>query len=158
MPLGPKVSPWILVRTSGQGLDRSQISDWVTGLSVSQPWPAEMGVVFRGCGVEIRKVSGFDKGRQDSQVSESESIAACLPNFFFPALSLPVSIFLHNLLSKKNTKTDQSGFQECNEWIYGLFWWGFIFPLFKCSVKIVPSAKCSFPNTSFECIYNFSFG
>lgn len=34
--------------TSGQGLDRSQISDWVTGLSASQPWPAEMEVVVGG--------------------------------------------------------------------------------------------------------------
>lgn len=35
-------SVWIRVLTSGQGLERSQISDWVTSLSAGQPWPAEM--------------------------------------------------------------------------------------------------------------------
>lgn len=103
------------MHTSGQGLDRSQISDWVTGLSVSQPWPAEKGVVVRVWGVEIRKVSGFDKGKQDSQVSERESLSLSVCLIFSPVLSPPVSIFLHNLLSKKNTKTDQSSFEECNE-------------------------------------------
>lgn len=36
----------ILMLTSGPGLDRSQISDWVTALSLSQTGPAEMGVVM----------------------------------------------------------------------------------------------------------------
>lgn len=45
MPMGWKKSVRILVPASGRGLDGSHISDWVTGLSPSQPWPAEMGVV-----------------------------------------------------------------------------------------------------------------
>lgn len=36
----------ILMLTSGPGLNRSQISDWVTALSLSQTGPAEMGVVM----------------------------------------------------------------------------------------------------------------
>lgn len=118
MPVGHgKESVWILVPTSGRGLDRSQISDWVTGLSASQPWPAEMGVVVGGWMWGLGEVSGFDKGRQDSQVSESEPISASLSNSLPLSLTLspPASIFLHNLLSNKNTKTGQSSFQEYNE-------------------------------------------
>lgn len=65
---------------------RSQISDWVTGLSACQRWPDEMGVVVGG-----REVSGCNKGKQDSQVSESEPLSCCSP---------PASIFLHYSLSK----------------------------------------------------------
>ena len=98
--------------TSGQGLDRSQISDWVTGLSAGQPWPAEMGVAVGGSGAGIREVSGFDKGKEDSQVSESEPNSLSLS----PSLCLLLPpIFLHNLLSNKNIKTDHSSFWEYNE-------------------------------------------
>lgn len=51
MPMGWKKSVRILVPASGQSLDRSHISDWVTGLSPSQPWPAEMGVVVAAVAV-----------------------------------------------------------------------------------------------------------
>lgn len=45
-------APWdgrslrVPVPASGRGLDTSHISDRETGLSASQPWPAEVG----GCG------------------------------------------------------------------------------------------------------------
>ena len=88
VPVGPKVSVRIPV-TSAPGLDRSQICDWMTGLSASQPWPADVGGVCGGRpGVEIREVSGFDKGRQDGQVSESEPLCLILSPALSPASTI----------------------------------------------------------------------
>lgn len=90
---------------------------------------------WRGAGrVGIRKVSRFDKGGQDSQVSESEPLSAPLPNAlssFSPCRLLPRH-FPYNLSPNGTTKTCQSSSQAHNEWIhvFFLFRLGFLFSYF----------------------------
>lgn len=65
-----------MVLTSAEDLDSPQMSDWVTSMSASQPWPDEMEAAEGVGGAGITEVSSFDKGRADSQVSYCESLPA----------------------------------------------------------------------------------
>ena len=112
---------------------------WLGDRLVSEPtlasWDGGCGGGGGGGGgagrVGIRKVSRFDKGGQDSQVSESEPLSAPLPNalsFFSPCRLLPRH-FPYNLSLNGTTKMCQSSSQAHNEWIHSLFCfdWGFYF-------------------------------
>lgn len=78
----------ILVPTSGQGLDRSQVSDWVTGLSASQPWPAEMGVCGWGLG-RCHALTRADRTAKCQRVSLSLLLCLILSLSLLLCLLLP---------------------------------------------------------------------
>lgn len=92
MPEGRKEPVRILVPTSGQALDRSQISDWVTGLSAGQPWPAEMGVAVggreRGLG-RCQALTRADRTAKCQRVSLSLPLCLIPPLCRSPPLPLP---------------------------------------------------------------------
>ena len=142
MPMGWKKSVRILVPASGRGLDGSHISDWVTGLSPSQPWPAEMGVVVAAAAAgglaewglgRCRALTRADRTAKCQRVSLS--LLLCLmrsPFSHLVASCLDILLTIYRLTGPQ--RQCQSSSQVHNEWIHVFFCCcDGVFIFFRCS-------------------------